>query len=92
MKIFSHKLQICLTELWNPCLSSPGAFQFDAAVSRKFSLTEAKQLQLRFEAFNVLNHSNLGNAVSSENSANFGLIQSQVGDGRTFQGAVKFLF
>jgi hypothetical protein len=73
-------------------IAGPGAFQFDAAVSRKFTLTEAKQLQLRFEAFNLVNHPNLGNPVSSENSANFGVIQSQVGDGRTFQGAVKFLF
>jgi hypothetical protein len=73
-------------------ISGPGAFQFDAAISRRFAVTEAKEIQLRFEAFNVLNHPNLGNPNSSENSATFGEIQSQVGDGRTFQGAFKFLF
>jgi hypothetical protein len=74
-------------------LTGPGAFTFDAAVSRRFSLGETRELQLRFEAFNVLNHPVLGNPVASRNSAStFGKIQSQVGDGRTIQGAVKFAF
>jgi hypothetical protein len=74
-------------------LTGPGAFTFDTAVSRKFLLGESRELQLRFEAFNVLNHPVLGNPVASRNStATFGKIQSQVGDGRTIQGAVKFAF
>ncbi|HEY1463716.1 MAG TPA: hypothetical protein VGF44_09895, partial [Terriglobales bacterium] len=73
-------------------ISGPDAFQFDAAISRKFAVTEGKELQFRFEAFNILNHPILGNPNASENSASFGLIQSQIGDGRTFQGALKFLF
>jgi len=34
-------------------------FQLDLAVSRTFPLGEGKSLQLRGEAFNVFNHSNL---------------------------------
>jgi hypothetical protein len=70
----------------------PGAFRFDGAVSRKFNITERKELQLRLEVFNVLNHPVLGNPVVAMNNANFGRIQTQVGDGRTFQGAIKFSF
>jgi hypothetical protein len=70
----------------------PGAFRFDGAVSRKFNITERKELQLRLELFNVLNHPVLGNPVVAMNNANFGRIQTQVGDGRTFQGVIKFSF
>ncbi len=73
-------------------LYGPGAFRFDGAVSRKFNITERKELQLRLEVFNLLNHPVLGNPVVSQNNANFGRIQTQVGDGRTFQGAIKFSF
>jgi Carboxypeptidase regulatory-like domain/TonB dependent receptor-like, beta-barrel len=73
-------------------LAGPGAFRLDAAVSRRFAVSEGKELQLRFEAFNVLNHPVLGNPVTNLNSSNFGVIQSQVGDGRTLQGAIKFAF
>ncbi len=72
--------------------AGPSAFRFDAAVSRSFTLHESKALQLRLEMFNVLNHPVLGNPVASRNSSTFGRIQSQSGDGRTFQAAVKFSF
>ena len=49
-------------------------------------------MQLRFETFNVFNHPVLGNPVTSLNSASFGKIQSQIGDGRTFQAALKIAF
>ena len=73
-------------------ISGPGAFRFDASISRKIPIRESKELQLRLESFNVLNHPVLGNPVASLNSANFGRILSQSGDGRTFQAAAKFLF
>jgi hypothetical protein len=73
-------------------LSGPSAFRFDAGVSRGFPLGESRELRLRFEAFNLLNHPTLSNPVSGMNSSTFATIQSQVGDGRTLQGAVKFSF
>ena len=73
-------------------ISGPGAFRFDTAVSRRFGLGESRELQLRFEAFNLLNHPVFGNPVANMNSSNFGKIQTQVGDGRTLQAAVKFTF
>jgi hypothetical protein len=73
-------------------LNGPHAFTFDAAISRKFVVTEGKEIQLRLDAFNVLNHPNLGLPTASLNNANFGRILSQNGDGRTFQAALKFAF
>lgn len=37
----------------------PGAWQFDAAASKKFKLTERLALEFRAEGFNILNHHNL---------------------------------
>ncbi len=73
-------------------LSGPGAFTFDTAISRRFAVTESKALTLRMETFNLFNHPVYGNPNASANSANFGKILSQVGNGRTFQAAVKFNF
>jgi hypothetical protein len=73
-------------------LTGPGAFNFDAAISRKFAVKERNEVQLRLDAFNVLNHPNLGSPTASVNNSNFGKILSQNGDGRTFQAALKFVF
>jgi hypothetical protein len=70
----------------------PNAFTFDAAISRKFHVRESNEIQLRLDTFNVLNHPNLGLPTAGQNNANFGRILSQNGDGRTFQGALKFVF
>jgi hypothetical protein len=42
----------------------PNTFNFDAALSRTFKLTERFSLQARAEAFNLLNHTNLVGAIS----------------------------
>jgi hypothetical protein len=75
-------------------LYGPGAFNFNASVSRKLKITEGKELSLRLDLFNVLNHPVLGNpnANVASSNASRGQITSQIGDGRTFQGAVKFTF
>jgi hypothetical protein len=73
-------------------LTGPRALRFDASVSRKFGFGERRDLQLRLEVFNLLNHPILSNPTTAMNNANFGKIMSQSGDGRTFQGAIKFTF
>ena len=37
----------------------PGNYNIDAILAKRFNLTEKVSLQLRFEAYNVLNHGNL---------------------------------
>src|SRR5262249_33468877 len=72
-------------------LIGPRYFGLDANLSRRFHITERHQFQLRFEFFNLLNHTNFSNPVSNFNSANFGRIQSS-GDPRILQFAAKYMF
>jgi len=73
------------------CLVGPGFFGLDANLSRVFHVTERHQFQLRFEFFNLLNHTNFSNPVGNFNSANFGKIQSAA-DPRILQFALKYSF
>jgi hypothetical protein len=74
-------------------------FQFDGEISRYFPIHESVKLNLRLEAFNVLNHPVFANpnaGLSSDgvtSAASFGLISGTTGEGaRVFQGAVKIIF
>ena len=56
----------------------PANHQFDASLSKRFAYNERVNLQLRLDAFNVLNHPNwtYGDSYSSDpTSDNFGTIQ-----------------
>ena len=86
-------------------LKGPGIFQFDMSVTRSFRIREKQVLQVRGEAFNVLNHLNPsvpGSAPGTvtTNAANFGQILSDIsgtqglsaGDPRIIQLALKYVF
>jgi hypothetical protein len=86
-------------------LRGPGYLQFDLALSRIFSIHESIRLEVRGEAFNVINHTNFiapatgtgipGISTSgislSRSSTNFGQITT-AGDPRIFQLAMKLYF
>jgi hypothetical protein len=72
-------------------LNGPRFFGLDANVTRSFQIRERQRFELRFEFFNLLNHTNLNNPVSSLSSSAFGKIQS-AGDPRILQLAAKFKF
>jgi Carboxypeptidase regulatory-like domain len=71
----------------------PKALSLDAQISRSFPIHERLALDLRLEAFNVLNHPNFGNpdANLSHLSSTFGQVSS-ASAARVFQGAVKVSF
>jgi hypothetical protein len=73
---------------------TPPYFQFDAQVSRLFPLHERLNLDLRLEAFNVLNHPDFGSPTAGLSSSTFGQISSTAGGNaaRVFQGGVKLIF
>ncbi len=61
-------------------LWGPGYFNTDFSVAKSFHLTEALQMQLRAEAFNVFNHVNLGQPD--------GCVDCQDGNAGTISGIV----
>jgi hypothetical protein len=84
-------------------LRAPGAINLDLSVSRMIPIHEAMQLELRFDAFNILNHWNpqapaTGSLTSGTSGSTFGyitgaglsgVIPSQY-DPRVLQIALKF--
>jgi hypothetical protein len=71
------------------------AFNMDAQISRIFPLHEPVDLDLRLEAFNMLNHPNFSTPSASNpaaSNATFGQISSTSNNARVFQGAVKVRF
>ena len=77
-------------------IRSPGVLSFDLSLSRIFQVTERLQFETRADAFNVINHTNLGNPVTARNASNFGKITSTttggIGDPRILQFAAKIRF
>jgi len=69
----------------------PGGFTFDAMLSRRFPIREGQNLEVRFEAFNVLNHPVFGNPGTNLASSSFGKILS-ASDPRILQFAIKYNF
>jgi hypothetical protein len=72
-------------------LLGPAAFNMDTNLTRLFKIRESQRFELRFEFFNVLNHTNFNNPVTNLRSATFGRIQS-AGDPRIIQFAAKYSF
>ncbi len=69
----------------------PGLNNFNMALAKSTKITESKQLQLRFEAFNVFNHAQFMNPTGEINSSQFGQV-TNARDPRIMQIGAKFLF
>jgi hypothetical protein len=70
----------------------PGIMNWDFSTSKDFHITEQQYLQLRFEAFNFLNHPNWGDPNTSRSSVAFGKINSTRTDMRQLQFGLKLVF
>ncbi len=71
---------------------NPGEMQWDLALFKNFNVGGSRRVQLRAEAFNFLNHPNLGGITSDPLSGNFGRITSKDGNRRDIQLSVRFQF
>ncbi|MCA1632786.1 MAG: TonB-dependent receptor [Acidobacteria bacterium] len=73
-------------------INGPSFFNIDASMIKNISITERTRLQLRAEAFNLLNHTNffIGN-TDDINSTTFGVIGSAF-TARRLQFAARFEF
>ena len=72
-------------------LLGPHYIDSDVSLVKLFNIHEQQQLQLRFEFFNVFNHTNFAAPVSSFNSSSFGKIQAS-NPARILQFAAKYSF
>jgi hypothetical protein len=72
-------------------LLAPSFFNMDSSLTRSFKIREGQRVELRFEFFNVMNHTNFNAPSASLNSATFGWIQS-ARDPRILQFAAKYAF
>jgi Carboxypeptidase regulatory-like domain len=71
----------------------PDQVNFDVSIIKDTHLTERQTLQFRTEFFNIANHPVFGNPTVARNNANlFGVINSQVGNPRLIQFALKYMF
>jgi hypothetical protein len=73
-------------------LAGPAFLQMDAALGRSFRIREGKSLMVRVDAFNLLNHVNLGLPGGDQTSNTFGLVTNQAGNPRILQLAAKYTF
>jgi hypothetical protein len=72
---------------------APPALQMDAQVSRIFPIHETLAMDLRLEAFNVLNHPNFAAPDAKVTDGTFGQVSgTNLTSARVFQGAIKFNF
>jgi hypothetical protein len=71
----------------------PGAISTDAGLEKDTQLTESMGLNIRFEMFNVFNHTNFltSGIVGNANSDQFGAA-TQAAPGRIGQISAKFIF
>jgi len=72
-------------------VSAPGFTRVDLGLFRNVKLHEGVNFQLRGEAFNAFNHTNLGSPTTSASSSTFGQITG-ARDNRIMQIAGKFTF
>jgi len=58
-------------------LYGPGVFNMDLSLTKDFQIVERVKLQLKMDAFNLLNNLSWGNPSTSVTSSNFGRITNQ---------------
>ena len=70
----------------------PGRQTLDLALQREFAVTETVKVQVRAEAFNALNHTNLGTPNRFVNTPQFGTITEAATPGREIQLGLRVSF
>lgn len=73
-------------------LTGPGYRDVSVALSRLVAVAGTNRLELRLEAFNLLNTFNWGDPVTNRNQGTFGRITSIAGAPRIMQFGIKYDF
>ncbi|MCX6629628.1 MAG: carboxypeptidase regulatory-like domain-containing protein [Candidatus Solibacter sp.] len=75
----------------NPKMRNFPLYSENVSLAKTFAIAEQRQLDLRFEAFNVLNRTQFGSPNTNlGDTSNFGLVNSQANTPRRMQFALKF--
>ena len=82
--------QIAPGDLGRNAVRQPGAWNLDASLAKTFTFHERFNLQLRADAFNAFNHTNLSGLVTNISSGTFGQLTTAVA--RTVQIGARFSF
>jgi hypothetical protein len=69
----------------------PGYYEIDTALEKAIPLNEQLKLEIRAEAFNLLNHPIFGDPDSDVSDSSFGVITSQLNTGATGIGSSRRL-
>ena len=73
-------------------VEGPAYWNVDLAISRQIFVGGTRNVELRVETFNLLNHFNWGNPIVNLDAANFGQILTQTGSPRILQFGIKYGF
>jgi hypothetical protein len=73
-------------------VKGPGRWGIDLAISRLVRVAEQHEIELRLEAFNLLNTFNWGNPNTNFGSGTFGRITAAAGEPRILQFGLKYGF
>jgi hypothetical protein len=73
-------------------LRGPAFWTVDMALSRLIAFGATQSVELRIEAFNLLNNFNWGNPGTNLNAGTFGRITTNTGDMRILQFGIKYGF
>jgi hypothetical protein len=73
-------------------LRAPALVNLDAMLARRIAAGRKAELELRVEAFNLLNTPHFGLPVAAVDDRRFGSISTTAGDNRTLQLGVKLYF
>ncbi len=72
-------------------IHGPSTTRFDATLAKNIRFGESKSLQLRWEVFNIFNHTNFTTLSLNITASNYGSVTG-VRDPRTMQLGAKFIF
>lgn len=75
-----------------PNLRQDGINDWSPSISKRFFIREQMNLQLRLEAYNVLNHPTFSAPSTTASSSGFGMITTQANRPRTLQLGARFVF
>ena len=73
-------------------IKGPAFWTINMALSKVVRFAASQTVEVRLEAFNLLNHFNWGNPGTNLNVASFGRVQASAGDPRIMQFGIKYGF